>query len=79
MYHDTRALARFIHAIAYEDTRCSIIAHDETHATSDRIARIIPMQLEKLTFPSFTYPFPVDSVHTHAANLSSVVDVYTEH
>lgn len=30
MYHDARALARFIHAIAYEDTRRSIIAHDET-------------------------------------------------
>lgn len=57
MHHDARALPRFIHAIAYEDTRRrSIIVHDETQR--DRTARIIPVQLGELTFPLLTYiPF----------------------
>lgn len=75
MHHDARALPRFIHAIVYEDThRRPIIAHDETQR--DHTARIIPVQLEKLTFLSLMYPFPVASVHMHAANLFSVVDRY---
>lgn len=75
MHHDARALPRFIHVIVYEDIhRRSIITHDETQ--HDRTARIIPMQLEKLTFPSLTYPFPVGLVHMHVANLLSVIHRY---